>query len=205
MASSGHLIATVSELLGCQESMVAYAYRLLREAGLVSKGGRGTAAAKVTPGDAAALVIATLGELPRLERLDAWKEFADARLDQPTATTDSGPWGELAGYLDNLAALDCDHTLLQAVTALVKDAALPSSLANGEHPNLLVWFVRPLAYASIRVTLPVVAPLPPGAPLAHIERRYLTSLARLAEPNRRAIHWGGLERLGQLVAVHAES
>jgi hypothetical protein len=61
MATPGQLVKCIAEALSIPEPTVIQYDRLLAENGLRSKGGRGTSAAKVTPVDAANLLIAILG------------------------------------------------------------------------------------------------------------------------------------------------
>lgn len=61
MATSGELIKTVAEITGHPEARVNTYFRSLREAGLVTKGGRGPSAAKMTSRDAATLLTALMG------------------------------------------------------------------------------------------------------------------------------------------------
>jgi hypothetical protein len=61
VASPGELVKVVADALGVAPATVTQYDRVLAENGLRSKGGRGTSAAKVTPKDAANLLIAILG------------------------------------------------------------------------------------------------------------------------------------------------
>lgn len=61
MATPGQLVKCIATALGIPEPTVVQYDRLLAENGLRSKGGRGTSAAKVTPVDAANLLIAIMG------------------------------------------------------------------------------------------------------------------------------------------------
>src|SRR5690606_29464750 len=66
MATPGELIKAVADVLHVPEVTISSYYRSLREAGLVTKGGRGRSAAKMTAADAAHLLIAVGGA--RFER-----------------------------------------------------------------------------------------------------------------------------------------
>ena len=61
MATSGELINTVAVITGHSEARVVTYFRSLREAGLVTKGGRGPSAAKMSYRDAATLLTALMG------------------------------------------------------------------------------------------------------------------------------------------------
>jgi hypothetical protein len=58
MATPGQLVQIMADVLGISKATVTQYDRVLAENGLRSKGGRGTSAAKVTPRDAANLLIA---------------------------------------------------------------------------------------------------------------------------------------------------
>lgn len=60
MTSPGELVSMMSAVLGIPEATVYIYARHLREAGLISKGGRGRSAAKMTPLDASRLLLAFL-------------------------------------------------------------------------------------------------------------------------------------------------
>jgi hypothetical protein len=60
MATAGEMIATVSGALNVPEATVASYYRVLREEGLVTKGGRGPSAPDLSALDAARLLIALM-------------------------------------------------------------------------------------------------------------------------------------------------
>ncbi|WOI55116.1 hypothetical protein [Palleronia sp. LCG004] len=61
MASPGELQKKVAVTLGIDDVEAATTWRVLREAGLVTKGGRGRSAARVTHRDAATLIYAICG------------------------------------------------------------------------------------------------------------------------------------------------
>lgn len=61
MPSPGELQKKVAATLGVEDTEAATTWRVLREAGLVTKGGRGRSAAQVTPRDAATLISAICG------------------------------------------------------------------------------------------------------------------------------------------------
>lgn len=169
MAIAGDLICAVSDLVGLTDQAVAWQYRLLREAGMVSKAGRGRSAARMTPGDAAALLIAVLGEMPDPadRRLGVWEEYAFARCE-------GEPFSLAGGYLPRLAALKKGHTLLQALEALIDDAAVAE-----EGVRVMIAFVPRLAYATIHVSLREMDVEPSSAGLSSAaDRRYLTTRAQ---------------------------
>lgn len=66
MATSGEMIAIVADALGEPTATVNSYYRMLREAGLVTKGGRGRSAPHMAAEDVAKLLITVMGS----EKLD---------------------------------------------------------------------------------------------------------------------------------------
>lgn len=75
-ATPGQLKETVAELFKLPTKAVDYPWRAMREAGLVSKGGRGPSAAKVTATDTALLLIAVAGPLPAADVVTAVRRYA---------------------------------------------------------------------------------------------------------------------------------
>lgn len=77
MASSGELARQVAETLTIKEPSVAWKVRLLREEGLLTKGGRGRSAAKMTSLDAARLLIAIMATETDAMSVDAVHDFGE--------------------------------------------------------------------------------------------------------------------------------
>lgn len=75
MATPGELVSRLAEVLAVSEVTLGSYYRNLREAGLVTKGGRGRSAAQMTAKDAAHLLMAVGGS--RFEKEAAAKIVAD--------------------------------------------------------------------------------------------------------------------------------
>jgi len=173
MASPGQLTTAVSEVLGLPEPTVAYLYRLLREQGTVSKNGRGRAATTVSAKDASALLIAALGQLPLKPRLVAWETFAAAKPDQGWCEREwprwavrpaVGAWSEIASCFPVLAALGPEHTLHEAIAALIEEASrapLLATLARELGPDeparaapfISLDFQSPLATAALSISV----------------------------------------------------
>lgn len=109
-ATPGQLKAKVAELFRLPANAVDYPWRVLREAGLVTKGGRGPSAAKVTATDAALLLIAVAGPLPAADVVTAVRRYADLPIqawpgeavESPVALTDVA---EAKTFLDALSGL----------------------------------------------------------------------------------------------------
>lgn len=84
-ATPGQLKAKVAELFKLPSNAVDYPWRVLREAGFVTKGGRGASAAKVTPHDAAFLLIAVAGPLPAADVLTSALRYGGLPLRDASA------------------------------------------------------------------------------------------------------------------------
>lgn len=116
-ATPGQLKAKVAELFRLPANAVDYPWRVLREAGLVSKGGRGPSAAKVTAKDAALLLIAVAGPLPASDVVTAVRRYADLPLQV---------WPDAKPVVDSLpipAPVATATTFIEALTALIASAA----------------------------------------------------------------------------------
>lgn len=180
MASPGELIKTVAEVFDVPEVTIASSYRALREAGYVTKGGRGRSAAHMTPRDAGALLIAICGS--RFEReaaggvyaaysgLQAAEASRQTRLassdeeNEEVATARNGEnavW-KLDGFsIPLLQGLPNRHSLADALAATI------ASQMNGDFPkyqgeapsssngitNATVSFLGPSASAEISFKL----------------------------------------------------
>ena len=77
MAYGRDIRAAIERLFGLPEGALDYAYRVLRESGHLSTGGRGRAAAKLTPRDAASLLIAATCVWPTRRLAESWLEYAN--------------------------------------------------------------------------------------------------------------------------------
>jgi hypothetical protein len=134
MASPGELTKTVAHVLGIDPTTVANIYRGLREAGLVTKGGRGRSAAVVTPRDAAMLLLGVCSSDSVKDAASAAQEYAGLRAsiarvhdwsdvkDQPSAITAAMPpprWTLTGFHLDELTALPVRHEAIDALAAFI--------------------------------------------------------------------------------------
>jgi len=140
MASPGELIKRIAEVLCLPEVKVASYYRYLRQAGLVSKGGRGLNAARMTPKDSASVLIACGGS--RIERdnavdsVEAYSQLQAAHsayvhyrsigesavqeAPQGWAANHAGTWTFEGFSLPHLQALPERHDFLAALEALIE-------------------------------------------------------------------------------------
>lgn len=119
MATPGELSKITAKVLGLPEAQVHSAYRVLREAGLVTKGGRGPAAAKMTARDAAMLLAAILGSSQIIESATAARRYSKTKpvIHEYTGTLHRNV------AIPALAALPDAHSFVDALTALISAAA----------------------------------------------------------------------------------
>lgn len=116
MASPGELVSVVASTLGINEATAFVYARHLREANLLTKGGRGRSAAKMSDLDAARLVVAFLATEAAVSAPQAVEDFGPLTLsdlelnrDEPTLTL-TNLCGERFGT---------PHTFEEAVAALI--------------------------------------------------------------------------------------
>ncbi|MCA1939358.1 MAG: hypothetical protein LDL26_00030 [Caenispirillum bisanense] len=142
MASSGELISKLATLWALPENAVGYPYRVLRENGVTTKGGRGRSAARVTARDAASLMIAVVCNARAKDIFDVWKAYGSltARDSRYTRRIDSrsfdggtsSPRWHLQGCeVAALQSLPEEHCFLDGLTALIaafSDGSLPKAL-----------------------------------------------------------------------------
>ncbi|MBB4264791.1 hypothetical protein [Roseospira visakhapatnamensis] len=125
MVSSGQLVDEVARLIAYPRNAVLYPYRVLRENGAVTKGGRGRSAANVTPRDAASLLIALAGASQIKDTFAAWQDYSGLCVQKAQGGFPKGDrkpeW--TAPALPHLAALPAGHSFLDALTALIESAA----------------------------------------------------------------------------------
>jgi hypothetical protein len=122
MASPGELVNVLASMLGVPEVTVTQHDRNLVAAGLRTKGGRGRSAAKVTPRDAAHLLIAVMGSELIKDSTIAVRRYQETRVHNRQPKEDG--WADFA--LPELAALPRDHSFVDALTALISAAAAGS-------------------------------------------------------------------------------
>jgi hypothetical protein len=124
MATPGQLVKCIADALGIPEPTVVLYDRLLAENGLRSKGGRGTSAAKVTPTDAANLIIAILGSPLSGASIKSAIETCEAygRLPMRLGGAPENLRKLAALGFPTLAKLPHSHTLREALSALIEAA-----------------------------------------------------------------------------------
>jgi hypothetical protein len=117
VASPGELVSKVSDLLGISEPTIVQHDRNLVVAGLRSKSGRGTSAARVTPRDAARLLVAVLGSHHVKDSVQTVRRYSETRLHK---TLSQGYAGTRVAALMNLQP---GHSFVDALEALISAAA----------------------------------------------------------------------------------
>src|SRR5437879_767081 len=110
-------VSKVSDLLGISESTIVQHDRNLVVAGLRSKSGRGTSAARMTPRDAAHLLVAVLSSHHVKDSAQTVRRYSETRLHKTQSE----------GYADSSVAalmnLQPGHSFVDALEALISAAA----------------------------------------------------------------------------------
>jgi len=153
MATPGELVKVTATVLGLPEAYVASTYRMLREAGLVTKGGRGPSAAKMTARDAATLLGGILGTGQIVDAANAVGRFLnmrDLRHSPPTPFQRH----KIAG----LADLPAGHSFLDALEAIISVATAGKLIripppAEWEWDKVEVTVDNPATYARIHIRI----------------------------------------------------
>jgi hypothetical protein len=153
MATTVQFIAELSDALGMSESTCSNTYKLLQAKDMVSRGGRGRYAPKVTARDAISLLLSVTGMEHLKDGPDAARRYGAL---QSRIYEDEPSW-----KFPLLANLPQDHSLLDAIVALVE----------GYRDDLIDAFVQiRLSIAGPRLSAriniderpPVVIPPPPS-------------------------------------------
>jgi hypothetical protein len=175
MATPGKLIKVVADVLGIPEATATTYYRSLREAGLVTKSGRGPSAAKMTVRDAVQLLIAAGGsraekdtaekivrDFDRVQADHSWRRMArPVPGGEPGWLDGDGTEGDGAWVLDGfsipqLQSLPARHSLADALTALIEavmaDAIVPAHSALSSY-GIIVSLYGPEPHAGIEIDL----------------------------------------------------
>jgi hypothetical protein len=160
MATARELVDCVAETLGFPRGAVVEIDRSLAEGGKRSRGGRGLKGPKVTPRDAANLIIATAASFltgPKtMHGLDIYKTFAELPMSGERSHGNVG--------LPKLQSLGSGHVFAEALERLIMDAMsgdLHRALTAHEKnfsplqrpPVVRITFAAPDPYASIEVRL----------------------------------------------------
>ena len=116
MASPGELVWKVSELLGIPEPTIVQYDRNLVVAGLRSKSGRGTSAARMVPRDAAHLLVAVLGSDQVKNSAQTVRRYSETRIYKAM----SGGYQQSA--VAGLINLPPNHSFVDALESLIAAA-----------------------------------------------------------------------------------
>jgi hypothetical protein len=116
MSTPGELVKVTATVLGLPAAYVASTYRVLRQAGLVTKGGRGPSAAKMTARDAAILLGGILGTGQIIKAANAVDQFLKRIPHNPPT-----PFKRLK--IAGLSDLPTDHSFIDALAAIISVAA----------------------------------------------------------------------------------
>src|SRR5262245_27054045 len=154
MATPGRLVSEMASALGLTFATVTQYDRALSEAGLRSKSGRGKSASKVTPLDAANLLIGILGSPVSGTAIRDAPTTCRVYGGQRVRALGSRPKDLRRLGLHRLAALPEDHTLLEGVVALFEGAAA------GEYIKIPSAKERDLYCANSCLYLSLVGPTP---------------------------------------------
>jgi hypothetical protein len=135
----GQLVKAVALALDVPEETVVQHDRNLVVAGLRTKGGRGRSAAKVTPLDAARLIVAVLGSLRTKDTVATVRAFEKTEFDPPKSQVEivailkkagiAPPGDENTVWDDSkfadpaIEALPKDHNFVQAMASIISDAS----------------------------------------------------------------------------------
>jgi hypothetical protein len=172
MATPGQLSRTVARLLGLSEPTVLVHDRNLAAAGLrTTTGGRGRSAAKMTPSDAAALLITAVASPSLRDSVETFQNYSGlfaqkGRLEilsnnEVVAKEALGTAWDLRFLpVPSLKNLSNDHTLIQFLTAVIA-AAVSGELKLAVHQDQNIYrqyvnFDGPVP--DVRVTLHVPFP-----------------------------------------------
>jgi hypothetical protein len=129
VASPGELVWKVSELLGIPEPTIVQHDRNLVVAGLRSKSGRGSSAAKMTPRDAAHLLVAVLGSDQVRHSVQTVRRYSETRLHKATSK------GYQHSAIAALIELPADHSFVDALEGLIA-AAVDGSLQRAMYADI---------------------------------------------------------------------
>lgn len=157
MASPGELVQCIARALGVPENQVTQHDRNLAVAGLRTVGGRGRSAARMSPRDAANLLIGVAASSMVKDTVETVMEYGSlpvrggsvskkvGRLNSSSVISQSPDWKLPLPALQRLPLEG--HTLGDALAALIEDAA-GAGIASLKAE---VMFYSPVAHASLRL------------------------------------------------------
>jgi hypothetical protein len=147
MAASTQLATAVADLFGISATKVNNAHRYLREAGVVSKSGRGISAAQMTVDDCVTLLAAVMGSEHINNSAKAAAKILALRADRDSAfkAKDAG-----RRLLSNLH-LDSDHNFKSALLRLFAIMDDHHPLMDAIRFHVRVYYPRYSASISFRI------------------------------------------------------
>src|ERR1035437_2127657 len=116
LLTPGQLVNAVAIALNVPVETVVQHDRNLVVAGLRTKGGRGHSGAKVTPLEAARLMVAVLGSARVLDSVEAVQAYTEASFHPQAGSSAFDP---------AIAGLPPNHNFIEALAALITDAGAP--------------------------------------------------------------------------------
>ena len=150
MASPAQLVQTVSSATGVPLATIVDIDRKLATAKLRSKGGRGFNAARMTPLDAARLLVAVLGSPQANTAAEAVRRYSLTAADKDRSSENLF----CAARIDDLAALPPRHSFVEAVAALIASTAtgsLAGMVSAAEGPTIEVFAFARATRGRIRI------------------------------------------------------
>jgi hypothetical protein len=144
MARLEELVETVAEQEGMDPATVRLIARNVREAGLITTGGRGTSAGQMTFGDAANLLIGVNASVNAREAPETVRKYRRMR---PACRNQSGDFGKALEKL--IEALATTRTLPEIYLSF----SMPPVLSQKLIRNVEVTFHKPRAQARLYIAL----------------------------------------------------
>ncbi len=114
-------------MFGLPKDRVAYAWRCLREEGVIITAGRGRSAPRVSALDAAHLLIAVVVDFPPKDTIESWREYSQMKPLRRSGPEIPERWSfEQCGVegldLPMLTSLPDEHTFADALAAMIAEA-----------------------------------------------------------------------------------
>jgi hypothetical protein len=123
MATSVLLAEKLALLFGARISTCANTYKQLQSADMVSKGGRGRYASRVTSKDCAMLVLSLIGSEHISDATDAARRYSSLRAKHRSNVDDreesESAWHAMAKIFPRLQTLGSGHALWEVISALI--------------------------------------------------------------------------------------
>jgi hypothetical protein len=154
VASSNELIDVTAGVLAVNRSTCATIFRELRSAGLISNEGRGRHSAAMTARDAATFVLAICAAERVQDAADAVERYSSlvgsTGRRESMVIPSSSVLQTLKGVIPRLGSLPPDHTLIDALIAIVESYV---ETASPRLAAVTVSFRGPYPWASIEIAI----------------------------------------------------